>query len=119
MGHGIHRVFTKTMAGGATQTTLPFNIGMTYQRLYLQVPTMASTANLSIDVSADDGSTYYQLRHPPLAVTTTVAAPTFIVAATAAANGGMVPVPGGFQYFRLVVDSSPTAATTFKVICGD
>ena len=92
MGHGVHCVYVKTMAGGATQTTLPFDVGRSYRQMYLQVATMASVANVSLDVSADGGTTYYQLRHNPPNATATVTVPTFIVAATAGANGAMVPI---------------------------
>jgi len=118
MGYGVHSVFSKTLAGGASQTTLPFNVERAYDHMYLQVATMASVANISLDVSADGGETYYQLRHTPPFATATVTVPTFIVAATAAANGAMVPIPTGFRHFRVVVDSAPTAAVGFKVICG-
>ena len=119
MGWGLYKIQTKTMAGGASQSTLPFNLGQTFERVFLQVSTMTSAANISIDVSPDAGTSYYQLRHSPNPLTTTVAVPTFIVAATAAANGSIIPLPPGFQYFRVNVDSSPAAAVAFTVVCGN
>lgn len=117
MGFGPSRVYTATMAAAGTTATFQ-NMGRAFDKIYLQVPTMVSAANLDIYVSADNGTTFYQLSKE-VPNTTTVQCWSFTVNATAAANGRMVPIPGGMDAYKIVADSAPAAATTFKVICGD
>ncbi len=90
----------------------------TYQRVYLQIPTMASVTALDLYASVD-GSSYYQIRKE-VVNTASVQATSFVVPSSAAANGALMPVPGGFQYYKIIAtDSAPTAATTFKLHGSD
>lgn len=114
MGFGTY--YPMTM--GATSSSASVNLQRAFERVYLMIPTMPSSTALDVYGSVD-GSSYYQIRKEP-ANTTTVQAWTFIVAATAGANGGIVPIPAGFKYYKVVAtDSAPTSAIGFNVICGN
>jgi hypothetical protein len=117
MGHGLHQVFVKTMAS-ADSVISGWDLGRAFSKVYLQIPTMSSNSALDVYASVD-GSSFYQIRKEAVS-TSTVQAHSYIVAASAAANGGIVPLPGGFRYYKIqATDSAPTAATTFKIICSD
>lgn len=116
MGHGLYKVYVATMAAAGTAAT--FDLGRSYRKVYLQVPTMTSSANLDIYAAAASGDTYYQVGKE-VPNTTTVQSWSFTVNASAAANGRTVPMPDGLQYFKVVADSAPAAATAFKVLCAD
>lgn len=159
-------VFTKTMAS-ADSVVSAFNFGRFFAKVYLQVGSMNSSANLDV-LGSFDGTNFYQIRSvspttQAVQSTFTIAASatangcliqipagvqhikliadsapsiavgfkavghdevgqiaTFTIGASAAANGGIHPIPGGFQYYKFIAtDSAPTAATTFRVVCGD
>lgn len=113
MGCGTY--YAMTMA--ATAGSASVNLQRAFDKVYLMIPSMVSSSALDLYGSVD-GTNYYQVKKEP-ANTTTVQAWTFIVAATAGANGGIVPLPAGFKYYKIVAtDSNPTAALGFNVICG-
>jgi hypothetical protein len=114
MSFSIERIYAATMAS-ANSLAVFQRLGNTFDNVYLQIPTMSSGANLEVRASLD-GLSYYGVRKPILQTATVT---TFVVAASAAANGAIVPLPPGFEYYQLVADSAPTAATTFNLICGD
>ncbi len=117
MGHGAISVFTKSMVSANSLVT--FDLQRAWTKVYVQVPTFASTTALDLYLAATSSSTFYQLGKD-IPNTTTVQAWSFTIAASTTANGRMVPIPGGFQYFRIfTADSAPTAAVDFKVICSD
>lgn len=116
MGHGAYKAYSFTMA--ATQGSAAVNLGRSFTRAYLQIPTMASAANLDIYASPDGAQTYYQLGKD-VPNTTTVQSWSFTVAASAAAGGRLVPIPTGLQYYKIVADSIPTTALGFQILCGD
>lgn len=110
------KVIPATMA--AATGSFSVNVGMGFSKTYLQMPSMASSTAFDLYASAD-GTNYYQVRkeNPN---TTTVQAWSFIVAASANANGGIVPLPAGLQYYKfLATDSNPAGALGFNIICGD
>jgi len=115
MGFGTYYAFTM----GATSSSASVNLQRAfYDPIYLQIPTMASASALDVYGSID-GTNYYQLRKP-VPNTTTVQSWTFTVAASAGANGGIVPIPGGLKYYKIIAtDSAPTAALGFNIICGN
>jgi hypothetical protein len=107
-------LLTLSAAVGSASVTM----ARAYDRVYLQVPTMASSSALDVYVSAD-GSSYYQFRKEA-PNTSTVQNHSFIVAASCLANGSVVPLPGGFKGYKLVAtDSNPTAAGSFYIVCSD
>lgn len=117
MGHGVFRTYSFTMA--ATAGSASVNLGRSFDKVYLQVPTMASATGLDIYASPDGSQTYYQLGKE-VPNTTTVQSWSFTVAASAAANGRLVPIPAGLQFYKIISsDSAPTAALGFQVLCAD
>jgi hypothetical protein len=117
MGYGAYFYQAKTMASADSVVSF-FDLGRAFSKVYLQIPTMAS--NSAFDVYAStDATSFYQVRKE-IPNTTTAQAWTFTIGASAAANGSIVPMPGGFRFYKIVAtDSAPTAATTFKMIGGD
>lgn len=109
------RYFTKTIA--AAGTTMVIDLTKGWQQVYLQVGSMASTANLDL-YAGIDGTTFTQVRSIA-ANTATAQFNSFVVAATSTANGVIVAIPPGFQYYKLVADSAPAGAIAFNVICSD
>lgn len=117
MGHGLFKSYSFTMGAAIGSATV--NLGRGYPKVYLQVPTFASTTGIDIYASPDGTQTYYQIRKE-VPVTTTVQSWSFSVAASAMANGGLSPIPPGFQYYKIVAtDSAPSGALSFQVYCGD
>lgn len=102
----------------SAQNSATFDLGgVHFDTAYLVVPTMASGGNISVWTAITPTSTFYEIRDKAYG-TSTVQFNTFIVAASAAANGAIVPLPPGFQHYKLITDSAPTAATTFRIICS-
>ena len=106
------------MTMAAAGSTASGDLQRTYQKVYVQIPTMTSVTALDIYASVD-GSSYYQIRKE-VVNTASVQASSFIVPSSAAANGSLMPIPGGFQFYKVVAtDSAPAAATTFKLHGSD
>lgn len=88
-----------------------------WERVYVQVNSMASSSALDVYVATEPSTTYYQLRKE-VPNTTTVQAWSFVVAASAVANGGVIPIPNSFRYVKFIAtDSAPSGAIGFKFIC--
>lgn len=114
VNHGFSKGYTFTMAAATGSAVV--NVGEGFQRAYLQVSTLSSASALDVYASADGGTTYYQIRHMAVASATSQS-PTFIVASSAMANGAMVPVPAGFQFYKVAcTDSNPSAALGFTLL---
>lgn len=111
-------VFTKSMSSGSSLAT--FDVGGSWTRIFLQIPTFTSQTALGIEVAVASSATYYQLAQE-LPQTTTAQIWAYVVAATATSGGFLLPLPvSNFQFFRVVAkDSAPTGAVDFKVICSN
>lgn len=111
---GFSKGYRFTMSAGIGSAAV--NVVEGFERAYLQVSTLSSATALDIYASADGGTTYYQVRHMAVASASSQS-PTFIVASTAMANGAMVPIPAGFQYYKVAcTDSNPSAALGFTLL---
>ena len=111
---GFSKGYPFTMAAATGSAVV--NVIEGFERAYLQVSTLSSASAMDIYASADGGSTYYQLRHMAVASASSQS-PTFIVASTAMANGAMVPIPAGFQYYKVAcTDSNPAGALAFTLL---
>jgi hypothetical protein len=109
---GAVKVFTKTMASGATVAT--FNVGGSYSQYKLCLPTMASGGNIQLQLSCDEGTTFKTLFHGPSVATAT---PVSFVVASSVSNC-IFDVPHLGQHFNVVVTTAATAtAYQFSVIC--
>lgn len=113
---GMVCVFPATMTSANSLAT--WNLGeKAWLNSRIVCPSMPSSTALDMYISPD-GTTYYQLRNQ--ASTSSVQVATFTVPATLAANGGVMPVNALGKYVQIrATDSSPTAATTFYMICSD
>jgi hypothetical protein len=116
MSYGSRNFVPMAMSAGVASAS--GDLQRTYQRVYLQIPTMASVTALDLYASLD-GSSYYQIRKE-IVNTASVQATSFVVPSSATVNGSLMPVPGGFQYYKiLATDSAPAAVTTFKLHGSD
>ena len=105
---------TQTMASAGT--TAIINAGAAYTKMYLQVGSFNSSANLTI-AAAPDGTNYYDMR--VVSPSTGVVQTTFVIAASASANGCLVALPIESQYVKITADSAPSIAVGFKLVCID
>lgn len=55
-----------TIASGAAESSALLIGGRSYNKFFIQVGTMSTAANIAIQNSMDDGSTYYNVYHPPV-----------------------------------------------------
>jgi hypothetical protein len=109
---GPVKVFTKTIASGATVAS--FSVGGGYRAYQLVVPSMASGGDVRLSVSADEGATYKTLYHAPVVNST---APVLFNIASSISNM-IVGVPPLGQHFQVSVTTAATAtAYQFSVIC--
>lgn len=110
--------FPKQVTMASATGSFTVDMGMAFSKVYIVLPTMASSTAIDL-LASTDGTSYYQVRKEA-GNTTTVQAWTFIVAATGAANGGIVPLAAGFRFYKFIcTDSAPTAATVFNIIGGN
>ncbi len=112
------QVFTNSMVSGNSLVT--FDLAGSYSRVYIQVPSFTSTTSLGIEVAVASAATYYQYAQE-IPQTTTVQVWPYRIPATATSGGFLIPLPlGNYQYFRIrALDSAPTSAVDFKVICSN
>lgn len=95
------------MASGATLSTA-VNLQALYEKVYLEVPTMAS-GSLYIQGSSD-GSIYRRI--------TQEATPASDFEINSAATQRMIAIPPYFQHYKVESSSGATdTTTTFKFIC--
>jgi hypothetical protein len=88
MSYGNFRVFTGTIASGAS-TSAGIQIGAGgYKSVNVQVATMSTAAAISVQLSSDGGTTYYNYFHPTLA-SSTVGTPQVFLASGLGTNGGV------------------------------
>jgi hypothetical protein len=106
------KVFTKTMASGAS--VLTFNVGGGYKAYMVRLPSMASGGDVRFNVSHDEGTTFKTLYHSPTVAT---ALPTVVNIASSVSNA-VVGVPPLGEHFQIAVTTAATAtAYDFSVIC--
>jgi hypothetical protein len=117
MGHGLFKAYSFTM--GAAAGSASIDVSRAFSKVYLQVPTFASTTALDVYASPDGIQTYYQLSKE-VPNTTTVQAWSFTIAASAMAGGRLVPLPAGVRFYKIIAaDSAPAGALGFQMLCSD
>jgi len=112
MSTGLHKPYTSVLelTSGATLTSSA-NLGRTYRRVYLEVPTMAS-GDLYIHASID-GTNFKRVTEADPNQGTD-----FIIAS--AVTNRIVPIPAGFQYYKIENSSGATDTTTvFNIVGSD
>lgn len=116
MGHGVANVYVLTMVSGLTRPSGYFDLGRSFQNVYLEVPTFASGANVFIQGSSD-GTTFRRIYNSVVNSTSVQAYPWQIGSTV---SQGMHPVPPGFRYYKPEVSTALTdTVTTWKMICAD
>ncbi len=117
MGIGAFKVFTISMASGATTSTQAVDTGRIYDHIALVVPTMTSGTDIYVRASAD-GVTYnraYMLDDP---VSGGDATP-FTMKIGSAITQAYIGMSVRAQYFKIELSTAMTATpATFKFVCS-
>lgn len=117
MGFGLYKQISVTYATGAVSFTV--NLTRPWRNVYLECATNSSGSAMDVYAANAAAGTYKQIRMPA-ANTASSQSPSFIIAATAMAGGAMVPIPAGFQYYKvLMTDSALTVSTAYIFHCSD
>lgn len=118
MGHGALSVFSTTIASGAS-TSGGISLARAWNKIFVQVGTMSTAAAISVQVSPDTGTTWYDLFHSTVQ-SATVATPKVFIASGVGTNGGTTPLPaGGLNYVRFLATAVVSGGVAFKLICSD
>lgn len=118
MSYGPIVVFPATIASGSA-TSSDVVLARGWKVINVQVGTMSTAAAISIQNSADEGSTYYNVFHNTIQ-SATVATPQVFIASGVGTNGGVAGVPVvGLNRIRFVSSAVVSGGVAFKVICSD
>ena len=113
---GGYPVLSDTIASGAsTSAGIKLQNGWSY--INVCVGTMSTAAALQVQGSPDDGTTFYNA-FQYVASSTTQAAP-IVIASNVGTNGGVIVLPGGFNYLRFIASAVVSGGVTFKLVCSD
>jgi hypothetical protein len=104
----IQKVYEVSMTSGATLSD-GADLGAVYERLYLEVPTMAS-GSLYIQASSDDSTFRRMTQVDPNQATD------FVI--NSAVTQRIVRIPTGFQYYKVESTSGATDTTTLFNFIG-
>ena len=115
MSIGATRVYTVSMASGATLTT-SINLNRAYDVMYLQVPSMISNSNMMIQAAASLAAVYNRVVTIQ-ANTSTIGHNTFIIGS--GATGHCIQLPAGLQFLKIETTASCDSGETFTLICHD
>jgi|SRR3990172_1449216 len=115
MGMGAVVAFTKTMASAGTLTG-EYDLGRSWENVYLVVPSMTSNSQIHIQASESTGGTYRRLYHPSINSSTVG---TNVFAVPSAVTNAHIPIPNGFRYLKVETTATIDSACIFKIICGD
>lgn len=113
------RVFSFTIASGAsTSDSADLGAGA-WKVVCVQVGTMSTAVNLGIQNSVDGGTTFYNVFHPTIQ-SATVATPQVYISQLVGANGGICQVPlAGMNNIRFVGTAVVSGGVAIKVICSE
>ena len=116
MSHGQVTVYTQTMPSGATVCTNFFDLGRAYRRVYLEIPTFASGADVFIQGSRN-GTTFRRIYKATISTATVQSYPWQIGSAS---SQSFQEVPPGFRYYRPEISTALTdTVTPWNMICSD
>ena len=115
MSYGPVQVFTVSMASAVSQSTA-INLGKSFSKVSLVVPSMASGTEFGFKVSDALAGTYQTFYHQP---TVTSGAVSFSIAS--AVSKCVVPLPNlHVQYVKVFLASQTVdSAYQFSLICSD
>mgnify|MGYP001585929978 CR=1 FL=1 len=102
-------IISVTMTSGALSSTVA-EVPMPHKRIYLQIPTMAS-GSLYVMAAVASGSTFFRVTEKDPNQATD-----FVI--NSAVTNRIVPIPEGFQFYKIESTSGATdVVSTLKVIC--
>jgi len=111
---GPVKAFTVTMSTGTTSTSA-INLGGSFEKIMIGIPTMASGTNHYFKVSDSESGTFRRLYHNS---TVGTAKPTVVVVDSSVTNC-YVPINCSAQFLKIELTTAATAAAhTYKLICG-
>lgn len=118
MSFGPLRVFSDSIASGAS-TSGGVDLVKAWSKVGIQVGTMSTAVSLSIQNSADGGSTFYQV-YAPTVNTATVGVFPLAITQSVGANGGYVVFDGvALSYPRVVGTGVVSGGVSIKYVCLD
>lgn len=118
MGYGVYRPYAATMASAGTLTS-EVDVGRIYGSVYLEIPTMNSNTQIHIQAAyatSANGGVYRRLTHPMIN-SSTVGTNDFAI--TSGVTSRMVPIPNGFQYYKVESTATVDNGCVFRIICAD
>jgi len=118
MGHGayvVHAVEIDGSTAGAT-TSGEVELGRSWHSVYLEIQSMVSNSELHIYGANESGGEYRRIYHPSLN-SSTVGTNGFAIASSV--SNGIVPIPAGTRYMKVVATATLSFAANFNVICAD
>lgn len=107
--------FTGTIASGATLSS-EINVGRSWTNAYLAVPSMTSNSLIYIQAAKESSGTYRRIAHPLEAVTAPVGKDFTINSAT---TSRMIPIPNGFNFYKVETSATMDSGEFFTIICSD
>lgn len=119
MAYGQIRVFSDSIASGAS-TSGGIALGAApFLKIAVQVSTMSTAAQLAVQNSLDAGTTYVNVFHTTIQ-SATVATPQMFIASGVGTSGGLVYLPnGGLNHIRFITSDVVSGGVLFKVIASD
>jgi hypothetical protein len=116
MAHGVVVPYYATLTTGSTLTSFLDISTRSWDKVYLQVPSMASGSDFYIQGSIDR-VTYSRIMHPIL--NSTIAfANTFTISSLS--TNRIVLIPNGIRYIKIEASTALTnSAVQFNLICSD
>jgi hypothetical protein len=116
MSYGPAKVFTGTIASGASTVTSIYTGGKSYTKVFVELSTMSTAAAFDVYCSAD-GSTFRPLFERTN--TAPVQYQTLTIASGVGANGGVAPLNVSGDYVQLRASAVVSGGVTVKLICHD
>jgi hypothetical protein len=119
MSAGAISVFSPAaQVASAASTSGEFDLSKRgWTNILLEIGTMSTAMNVTIWASTESGGTFRPVYHPTIN-SATVATNIYTITG-AGTNGGIAPIPTGFQFFKVVLTGVVSGGATFKAICSD
>lgn len=115
MSHGLYKVYTVTMASGGTLSS-ECDLGRGYENVYLEIPSMTSNSQHYIQVASVTGGTYRRVCHPAINSSTVGIND---LAIHSAATSRLVPIPNGFQFYKIETTATCDSGEVYRILAGD
>lgn len=107
--------FSTTINATATESGI-INLGRTWDRVALEVPTTPSASDFFIQASVSSGGTF---RRVTQRIPNTVSVQGFDFKISSLVTNRIVPIPNNFQFLKVEASTANTSTLAFNVICRD